>query len=74
MDARLLLGASIAASFCAWGIVTALYVWPELQALSARAAIMALMTPHMFRLAPAIRAAGSARNGVWSRPHRLATK
>jgi len=49
MNVRLLFGLSVISSFCAWGIVAALYLWPELRTMPIETALMALMAPHMFR-------------------------
>jgi hypothetical protein len=49
MDDRLLFGLSILFSFCAWILVGTLYVWPSIEALPLKVALMAPMAPHMFR-------------------------
>ncbi len=49
MNVRAVFGLSIVFSFVAWGIVAGLYLWPELGAMPAKTAVIALMAPHMFR-------------------------
>jgi hypothetical protein len=40
---------SVLMSFVAFGIVTRLYIWPRLQAISREDALIALTVPHTFR-------------------------
>src|SRR5260370_36970348 len=49
MYMQLLFGISVALGFVAWAVVTALYVWPELQARSRIEALRPLLTLHGFR-------------------------
>jgi hypothetical protein len=49
MPAQALFGASVAFGFVAWGVVTALYIWPELRARSRIAALKPLLVLHSFR-------------------------
>src|SRR5262245_51038934 len=49
MDVQALFGISILMSFAAFGIVTALYVWPRIRALPREDALVALLVPHTFR-------------------------
>jgi hypothetical protein len=49
MDVQLLFGASVAFGLVAWGIVTALYIWPQLQARSRIEALRPLLVLHGFR-------------------------
>src|SRR5215472_4330687 len=42
-------GLSVLMSFVAFGIVTRLYIWPRLQAISREDALIALTVPHTFR-------------------------
>ena len=49
MKMRALFGLSVLSGFLAWGLFAYLYAWPELRALPIKAALMALMVPHMFR-------------------------
>ena len=49
MKMRALFGLSVLSSFLAWGIIAYLYAWPELGTVTLKAALMALMAPHMFR-------------------------
>jgi len=49
MDIQALFGLSILASFVAFGLVTALYIWPRLRRLERDQAILALVVPHAFR-------------------------
>ena len=69
---RALFGLSMLFSFVAWGIVVCLYLSPEVETITKRAALMALMAPHMFRfiglgfLVPGV-VAGILPPG-WARP------
>src|SRR5262245_44272201 len=47
--AFLLFGISILASFGAWGVVAWLVFWPRLSTSPRRAALTALVAPHLFR-------------------------
>ncbi len=49
MYMQLLFGISVAFGFVAWAVVTALYIWPELQARSRIEALRPLLTLHGFR-------------------------
>src|SRR5215472_15442433 len=42
-------GLSVLMSFVAFGIVTRLYIWPRLHAISREDALIALTVPHTFR-------------------------
>jgi hypothetical protein len=49
MPVQLLFGISVAFGFVAWGVVTALYIWPQLQARSRIEALRPLLALHGFR-------------------------
>ena len=49
MDVGALLGLSVLLSFCAFGIVTILYILPRLRGMDREDAIAALVVPHSFR-------------------------
>ena len=49
MYVQLLFGISVAFGFAAWAVVTALYIWPELQARSRIEALRPLLALHGFR-------------------------
>jgi hypothetical protein len=49
MQVQLVFGISVAFGFIAWGVVAALYVWPELQARSRIDALRPLLALHGFR-------------------------
>ena len=49
MYVQLLFGISVAFSFVAWAVVTALYIWPQLQARSRIEALRPLLAVHGFR-------------------------
>lgn len=49
MPAQALFGASVAFGFLAWGVVTALYIWPELRARSRIDALKPLLVLNSFR-------------------------
>ena len=49
MDVGALLGLSVLLSFCAFGIVTILYILPRLRGMDRQDAIAALVVPHSFR-------------------------
>jgi len=49
MHVQLLFGISVAFGFVAWGAVTALYIWPQLQARSRIEALRPLLALHGFR-------------------------
>jgi len=49
MRVRPLFGLSVLASFIAWGTVAYLYAWPAITTAPLKAALMALIAPHMFR-------------------------
>ena len=49
MDVQLLFGISVAFGFVAWAVVTALYIWPELQVRSRSEALRPLLVLHGFR-------------------------
>ncbi len=49
MIMRMVFGLSVLSGFLAWGLVAGLYGWPALASLPPKAALMALMAPHMFR-------------------------
>jgi hypothetical protein len=49
MVTQALFGLSILMSFAAFGLVTRLYVWPQIQRLERDDAILALTVPHAFR-------------------------
>lgn len=49
MNVRILFGLSVLLSFAAWGIVAALYLWPQTRSMTPKLAVMVLMAPHMFR-------------------------
>jgi len=49
MHVQLLFGISVAFGFVAWGVVTALYIWPQLQARSRIEALRPLLALHGFR-------------------------
>jgi len=46
---QLLFGISVAFGFVAWAVVTALYIWPELQVRSRSEALRPLLVLHGFR-------------------------
>ena len=48
MDVGALLGLSVLLSFCAFGIVTILYILPRLRGMDRQDAIAALVVPHSF--------------------------
>jgi len=49
MSVQLLFGISVAFGFVAWAVVTALYIWPELQVRSRGEALRPLLVLHAFR-------------------------
>jgi len=49
MRVQLLFGISVAFGFVAWAVVTALYIWPKLQARSRIEALRPLLALHGFR-------------------------
>jgi len=49
MSSDAVLGISVFLCFVAFGIVTALYIWPRLKTMSREDALTALVVPHMFR-------------------------
>ena len=49
MSVQLLFGISVAFGFVAWAVVTALYIWPELQVRSRKEALRPLLVLHGFR-------------------------
>jgi len=49
MTSQLCFFVSVAFSFIAWGIVTALYIWPELRVRSRAEALRPLLVLHSFR-------------------------
>ena len=49
MPALLIFGISVAFSFVAWSVVTALYIWPALQSRSRFEALRMLLVLHTFR-------------------------
>jgi hypothetical protein len=49
MDVEALFGFSVLLSFCAFGIVTMLYILPRLRVMGREDAITALLVPHAFR-------------------------
>src|SRR6516165_10250131 len=49
MYVQLLFGISVAFGFVAWAVVTALYIWPELQVRSRSEALRPLLVLHGFR-------------------------
>jgi hypothetical protein len=49
MYVQLLFGISVAFGFAAWAVITALYIWPELQARSRIEALRPLLALHGFR-------------------------
>ena len=49
MTSEALLGLSVLMNFVASGIVTGLYIWPRLRAMSREEALLPLVVPHMFR-------------------------
>ena len=49
MDVGALFGLSVLLSFCAFGIVTILYILPRLRGMDREDAIAALVVPHSFR-------------------------
>lgn len=49
MPAQALFGLSIVFSFIAWGVVTALFIWPELKTRSRVEALKPLLVLHSFR-------------------------
>jgi hypothetical protein len=49
MDVGALFGLSVLLSFCAFGVVTILYILPRLRVMSREDAITALVVPHSFR-------------------------
>jgi hypothetical protein len=49
MSVQLLFGISVAFGFVAWAVVTALYIWPRLQARSRVEALRPLLVLHGFR-------------------------
>jgi hypothetical protein len=51
MHVQLLFGIGVAFGFIAWGVVTALYVWPELRLRSRIEALRPLLVLHGFRSA-----------------------
>ena len=59
MHVQLLFGIGVAFGFIAWGVVTALYVWPELRLRSRIEALRPLLVLHGFRSA----FADNARSG-----------
>jgi hypothetical protein len=49
MDPKLRFGVSVLLSFAAWGLVTALYVWPVLRRMPGRTAFRPILVLHAFR-------------------------
>lgn len=49
MNVRALFGLSILLNFVAFGLVTALFIWPRLRARARRDALLPLVVPHTFR-------------------------
>ena len=49
MSVNALFGLSVLMSFLAFGIVTALYIWPRLRLMRREDAVLPLVVPHMFR-------------------------
>jgi hypothetical protein len=49
MDVGALFGLSVLLSFCAFGVVTILYILPRLRVMNREDAITALVVPHSFR-------------------------
>lgn len=49
MPAQALFGISVAFAFLAWGVFTALYIWPQLQGRSRVDALRPLLVLHSFR-------------------------
>lgn len=49
MNVGVLFGLSVLLSFCAFGVVTILYILPRLRVMSREDAITALVVPHSFR-------------------------
>ena len=49
MDVRALFGLSVLMSFLAFGIVTKLYIWPQVRVMRPEDALIALVVVHMFR-------------------------
>ncbi len=49
MDLRAVFGLSVLMSFAAFGLVTALYIWPRLRTLQRNDALLSLMVLHTFR-------------------------
>jgi hypothetical protein len=49
MDVRALFGISVLMSFIAFGLVTRLYIWPQLRTKSRDAALIPLLLVHTFR-------------------------
>lgn len=49
MRVEALFGLSVLMSFLAFGIVTALYIWPRLLLMRREDAVLPLVVPHMFR-------------------------
>src|SRR5438034_1061780 len=51
MNVQLLFGAGVAFGFIAWGVFSALYVWPQLRGRSRADALRPLLVLHGFRFA-----------------------
>jgi len=49
MNTRALFGLSILMSFVAFGLITNLYIWPQLHVVSPSSALTALVAIHMYR-------------------------
>jgi hypothetical protein len=49
MEIRALFGLSILLSFVAFGLVTRLFIWPRLRAMTREDALLPLVVPHTFR-------------------------
>jgi hypothetical protein len=49
MPIQALFGLSVLMSFVAFGLVTWLYIWPQLRQLDRNSALIALIVPHTFR-------------------------
>jgi hypothetical protein len=49
MTSEALFGISVLLSFVAFGVVTALYIWPRLRAMPRKDALTVLVVPHTFR-------------------------
>ena len=49
MDIRRLFGISVLMSSIAVGVVTKLYIWPQLRSMRPDAGLVPLVVPHMFR-------------------------